>query len=132
MSDSTAVGEIIHTCCPNLDVSRIRSFRIGKFSQAAARPRPVRVALSTEADAVLVHRAFGGLRESRPAMLRGISVSFDRTPHQLQELKLLKAELRRRRERGENLRIVYRRGHPMIIMDRRSTVPQTVQQSERV
>lgn len=114
-TDQKKVVAVLATLLPDVREHRIRILRLGKYSQAAVLPRPIRIVFESEEASSLVVQAIRTLRrtmthENVPATLQGIAFSRDLTPHQLLELKSLQTQLKQRQERGEtNLRIVY--GH---------------------
>lgn len=90
--------------------------RLGKFDAARERPRPVKITLDDERFVHSIIRKTFKLKTN--AQYSGISVSYDRTPRQIQHYKKLKAEMNERIAKGEvNLKIKYVQGVQRIVVE---------------
>lgn len=115
-NEKTEVSNLLTKIHPNLTLpTEVKVSRLGKFIATNERPRPMRVNLGAEK---LVHEIIRNFisAKSTDGQLRHLSISFDRTPRQLDYLKKTKSELRRRQDNGEtNLKIKFHRGIPSIV-----------------
>lgn len=113
--EKQAVTEFFNEISPNELTETVSIFRLGKYNATSRKPRPIRVRLANEQSVHdLIHK-FAAVR-NKNRNLKDISISFDRTPKQLEHLKKLKIELAERQKAGEmNLNIKFIRGYPKII-----------------
>ena len=102
---SVAIG-LLSDISPDVTLAdNPKIFRLGKFNATSSKPRPLRLRLQSESMVHnLVHK-FVSVKKNNNNF-KHVSISFDRTPKQLEHFKALKAELEERRNPGEdNLRI---------------------------
>lgn len=97
-------------CPPNHE---IKAFRIGKESTTNT-IRPIKVILPSEKQ---VHAVIKKAKELRSnSSYKSVSISFDRTPKQIDHYRQLKKNLEERMKNGEtNLKIKYTNGYPKIV-----------------
>ncbi|KAJ3660024.1 hypothetical protein Zmor_011680 [Zophobas morio] len=110
--DTTLVSDIISIVGLTEEVKPVR---LGKFDGSKQhRSRPIRVRLSSSN---AVHTVIRNAKKIRAVeTFSALSVSFDRTPRELNFYKSVKEELNTRRLNGEtNLQIKYRNGIPAIV-----------------
>lgn len=91
----------------------VRFFRIGKKN--GSRPRPLKICLPSDSDAMTVFRSFSK-KDEVDGELRGVSLAHDRTLKERQHLAELREVLQTRVDAGEaNLTIRYINGTPKIV-----------------
>lgn len=113
-ADATEVQLILQTCAPILDVSSAQSSRLGRLDASSVAPRPLRVTLGSANDVHTVIKNVSKLKQS--TKYSKISLSFDRTPWQINAYKELKREFNQRRAAGQtNIALKYVRGTPKIV-----------------
>lgn len=126
--ERSAVIGLLNDTSPDValaDNSKI--FRLGKFNATSTKPRPLRLCLQNESMVHNLIHKFASAKKNNNNF-KHISISFDRTPKQLEHFKALKAELEERRNSGEaNLKIQFVRGRPRIttLNDARPTAQRT-------
>nr|CAH7762459.1 unnamed protein product [Callosobruchus chinensis] len=110
-AEKTDVLKILTFVSPSLtSVSDIR--RVGKFDSERTHPRPVKVTLGTSDQVLEIIRRSAKLKNSG---FNNISISFDKTPKQVEYYRKLKEELDQRRSNGEsNIRIKHSR-HQLLL-----------------
>lgn len=107
-ADADFVGSVLSEIDASAPVINIT--RLGKFD--GSKSRPIKVMLSSPELVSKVIRSASKLKASK---YRHLSLSFDRTPMQINLYKSVKEELSRRVAAGDkNLRIRYRNGIPTI------------------
>lgn len=113
--DKKVICEICAELAP--DVTVVGSMRIGKFSASLTIPRPLKVFLVDMNHVGTLINALQKInRQTMKKLLKGISISKDRTILQRAEYKKVREDLERRKALGElNLRIVTRNGAPTIV-----------------
>lgn len=113
--DVTEVSLLLKSVDPGTDVSGVKPRRLGRYdSSNATKPRPILVTLDSESAVHAVIRNSKILKNI--ADYSRVSISFDKTPRQLQVYRDLRVELQTRTAAGEtDLRIKYIRGVPKII-----------------
>lgn len=112
-SEKSSVSELITYLSPRTD-SRITNIRrLGKYDKDRRSPRPIKVSFSSSETVLeLIKKAYN-LKNSE---FREISLSFDKTPKQLQHYNQLKLELEERKKNGEtNVKIKHFNGSPKIV-----------------
>lgn len=112
--DNEAVNGILSVVSPNNNATFTECTRLGRYNESNLRPRPVKVIFHHEIDVIKCIRNVKKLKSSEH--FQNISISFDRTPRQLNLYKQLKHEMDERARNGEtNLKIKYVNGIPKII-----------------
>lgn len=119
-TDSGIVNNIINFLLPNENIPIHSMSRLGNYQQMSPRPRPLRVFLTDEISVKKVTVAFKTAKASRtqlPVFIhRDMTMSWDKSPLQTRLFKEAQASMNERLSKGEtDLRIVYRRGVPIII-----------------
>lgn len=111
-SDKTVVVNIMEAIDSNLNVQNIKPIRLGSFN--TGKNRPIKITLDDEN---LVHNVIRKANVLKKNMLyKSISISFDRTPRQLECYRKIRKELKEREDAGEqNLKIKYVKGIPKIV-----------------
>ncbi|XP_044574848.1 uncharacterized protein LOC123258729 [Cotesia glomerata] len=117
-----------------VDFSLSTHFRIGKYSPALAKPRPIKLSFTNAGMTDLIIQNLVKLKRSKqvPPELQSIAISKDRTLMQRNQQKEAWAELRRRIQEGEtDLKMVTRNGLSSIVKAqvRRSRQIESVSQS---
>lgn len=109
---------IVNSILTGLDLveQNVKPIRLGKFDPTKInRSRPIRVRLSSNEAVRNIIRNFDKKLKTNVNMA-GLSVSYDRTPKQIEIYKSVKKELLARLDKGENhLKIIYRNGIPTIV-----------------
>nr|CAH7766646.1 unnamed protein product [Callosobruchus chinensis]CAH7767573.1 unnamed protein product [Callosobruchus chinensis] len=94
----------------------MKPFRLGKFDPTRDKPRPVKIVLLNNLQVQQCVRNVSKLKANNS--YRGINISFDKTPKQVEYYKQIREQLNRRIEAGENnLRIKHVRGIPIIVSE---------------
>lgn len=112
------VKEILRYTSPSnaatLEEGVIEARRLGRFDPNSSRPRPIKCTLTNER---LVHLAIQGAKNiKKSAQFMNISLSFDRTPKQIEFYQQIKSELDERKRNGENnIKIKYVNNMPRIV-----------------
>lgn len=114
--EKTDISNLVTLINPSMVLpDECKVLRLGRFNPSGNKPRPIRVNLEKEALVHDVVRKFKAAKSDNND-LRHISISFDRTPRQLDYLNKLRSELKQRQENGEDkLTIKFFRGVPRII-----------------
>lgn len=111
--DKNLVENILNKANLGVLLPSARSFRIG--NRNGTKPRPLKICLPSEKDAITIFRSFGDTTHLNEA-LKGISLSRDRTQSERHYLNDLRETLKVRTEAGEpDLTIKYINGTPKII-----------------
>uniref|UniRef100_A0A6P7GMJ3 Uncharacterized protein LOC114344492 n=1 Tax=Diabrotica virgifera virgifera TaxID=50390 RepID=A0A6P7GMJ3_DIAVI len=111
--DKLEVNKIINLLYPQFDISNLRLFRVGRFSDG--RTRPIKVVLRDENQVLKLIRNSKVLRNGN---YKNVSVASDRTPRQITHYKKLKEELIVKNSDGQqNFRIKYINGVPRIVQN---------------
>lgn len=112
--DNRTALDIVHTIIPELENTNLKPVRLGRFDANRTRPRPIKITLNDE---TIVHEIIRNVKKLKSHQNYGhISVSFDRTPRQINYYKEIKHELDDRVKRGEtNCKIKYVNGIPKIV-----------------
>lgn len=111
--DKNQVQSILEFLSPNIGPSRGNPVRLGRFDATKDKPRPVKLSFDSEEWIRLCIRNAPKLKTNNG--YKNISVSFDRTPKQMDYYRKLKTELDARVAKGERLKIKYVRGLPSIV-----------------
>ena len=110
--DKAEVTKILRVIEPDLNTQNIKPIRLGIFNNT--KNRPIKISLNDEKHVNNVIRKTNILKNNRA--YKNISISFDRTPRQIEHYRQLKKELKEREDSGEqNLKIKYVKGIPKII-----------------
>lgn len=110
--DKTEIVNILHAIDPEANVLNIKPIRLGHFN--TTKIRPIKISLDDEKHVHNIIRKVNILKNNRT--YKNISVSFDRTPRQIEHYRTVKKEFIERKEAGEhNLKIKYVKGIPKII-----------------
>lgn len=110
--DTSTVQSIFQSTCPEVQVNQLKVYRLGKHEQG--KMRPVKVIMSSEDEVKQIMIKGKDIRKN--THYAKLAFSSDKTKKQLAEYKLIKEEMKRRSEAGEeNLRIKYIRGEPKIM-----------------
>lgn len=111
-NDKTEVTNILQVIDPDLNVPSMKPIRLGSYN--TTKNRPIKISLNDEKDVHNVIRKVNVLKNNRS--YKNISISFDRTPRQLEYYRNLRKNLKEREDGGENnLKIKYIKGIPKII-----------------
>lgn len=118
--DQNTVKTVLSTVNPDVDLSGIKFYRLGKPTTGPSKPRPVKVVFASSSHVeAIVSRA--GKLKTNPEF-GDVYVNYDKTPCQLEEFRRLRAELQVRLSGGEeNLRISFVDGIHRITKSRRNT-----------
>lgn len=113
-NDFECVKTIIQHLHNEIPLNNIKLFRLGKFDTTKANSRPVKLVLEDEGS---VHKIIQNAKKLKDhPIFKNISVSYDRTPRQIQLFRSVKSELDRRVAEGEtNLKIKHVNGKPQIV-----------------
>nr|CAI5833593.1 unnamed protein product [Callosobruchus analis] len=111
--EKTSTTNLIRVLDPDVVIPDLKPVRLGPFTQG--KNRPIKVVLGSEHD---VHRL---IRNSKILKThknyKNISISFNRTPRQIEYYLNLKIELENRKKSSEtNLHIKYVKGIPQIVI----------------
>ena len=110
-ADMDTVSTILNVADTDSNINNIRVQRLGKYSQG--RCRPVKVLLTSEEE--VFHFLRGAKNLNNSVQHKTIRMSSDKTPKQLQYLKMLQTQFQERRNNGEEgLRIRHYNGVPLI------------------
>lgn len=113
-NDIKVVSEVINKILPDLNNTNLKPIRLGRFDLSRAKPRPIKITLENEQTVHDVIRNVNKLKEYQ--CYRNISVSFDRTPKQINYYNEVKTELNRRISEGDrNCKIKFINGLPKIV-----------------
>lgn len=113
-ADNVGTSLLLKSITPNAETSEISMFRLGRYNKTAPNSRPIKVTFRDVSDVHAVIRDARKLRSNEK--YKNISISFDKTPRQVESYKVLKRELVERSVNGEkNLKIKYVRGIPKIM-----------------
>lgn len=114
-SEETKVHEILHFLVPEFpkpDHNRLR--RLGKYNVSSSRPRPLRITLNNENEVAKFIKNARKLKESD--VYKSFSISYDKTPKQIEYYKQCQIELESRKDKGEtNVKISYINGVPKVV-----------------
>nr|CAI5841176.1 unnamed protein product [Callosobruchus analis] len=113
-SEKADVVKVVTHISQAVTVTDIR--RIGKYdpSRPATKPRPIKVSLPSAEQVLELIKKSPALKNSEE--FKNISVSYDRTPRQMQLYKEVRKQLDDRKNGGEsNIRIKYVNGIPKIV-----------------
>lgn len=111
-ADSEFIVGFISQLCGEVDLSQIGVYRVG--TRIETKTRPIKINFKTEDSVQMIIRKANIIR-SLPEYER-LSVSFDRTPSQQRQYRLIRQQLDDRRKSGEqNLKIRYTAGVPRIV-----------------
>lgn len=111
---------------PNNMFENSKHFRLGKLSQDQSKPRPLKIIFESEERARQVFRTFLTVKADSKfsEKLKALWMSLDRTKMQVEELSVLRGELKQRVEAGEtDITIGYRGGIPRIIKRKSPELP---------
>lgn len=112
-SEKMEVSKLISYVSLGADAQITNMHRLGKFDKDRSSPRPIKITLNSREIALELIRKSPSLKNST---FKQISLSFDKTPKQLEYYKQLKLELEERKNNGEtNVKIKYFNGVPKII-----------------
>lgn len=110
--DTQIVNDIIHSVCPEMNLTQLKTYRLGKKTEEKI--RPIKVCLNSSKDARAVF--FKAKEISKNPTYKHVAIGLDKTPREIAEYKALRAQLTERLNNGEqNLRIKYFRDVPKII-----------------
>lgn len=110
--DTTSATNIILKVFPQAQLDSIKVFRVGR--ESSTKNRPMKVILDSPRDVANIIRHASELK--KVDTYRGITLSYDRTPKQIEEYKNMKATMSLRLQNGEsNLKIKYIGGIPRIV-----------------
>lgn len=113
-SDKQAAEEIVRMVRPSMDLSSVKHVRIGRHSND--RNRPIKLVFKDEREVIDVIKNAKALQGT--PYHKKISLSFDRTPRQIDCYKKIKEQLTERINSGEtNLKIRYINGIPKIVSE---------------
>lgn len=124
--------EQVRKICSALEVDSAcaSQFRIGKYSPALVKPRPIKLSFDNATFAESMMQSLARLKRSKqiPADLLNVALARDRTVLQRRQQKETWSEFQRRKQNGEaNLRIVTRNGSTSIVRTRaRHSTPEIV------
>lgn len=97
----------------NISENNIQPQRLGKFDASKENSRPIKLSLQSPDTVHQIIKNFKKLKTSN--VFSSITISFDRTPKQIEYYKLIKNNLNERLKNGENnLVIKYKHGIPVI------------------
>lgn len=112
--ENNTIKNVLSSISSNISLNNIRCHRLGKFNRVPGTPRPVKVVLNNSDEVYGLIKKFSTSKENNRH--GDISLSFDRTPRQVELYKKLKLELEDRKNSGENgLKIKYSNGTPKIV-----------------
>ncbi|KAJ3660130.1 hypothetical protein Zmor_004600 [Zophobas morio] len=112
MSETTDISNILQVASNDVNIANIRLQRLDKF--IPGRCRPIKVFLQSEVEVLNIVR--GAKNLSTRDIYKNVRLSFDKTPKQLGNLKLLKSQMLERINNGETgLKIRHFNGVPRII-----------------
>ena len=97
--DDEIVNDILTFLQPNVDITILKSQRLGRFNAANANSRPIKATLNNESDVFKYISKANRLRTMD--RFKNINVSTDRTPKQISYFKHLKSQLDERTKNGE-------------------------------
>lgn len=113
-NEKSSVENILRTIAPSINAVNIKPTRLGHYNEAKC--RPIKISLPTEDQVHLAIRSAKNLRKHQ--IYKNISISFDRTPQQIQYYAKIKNNLAERLNSGENnLKIKYVNGVPKIMSE---------------
>lgn len=113
--DTLIVNDIIRIVHPDVSLDDIKVIRVGR--EDPDKHRPLKVIMKSAVDVTAIVRQAKEIKKVEDYRL--ISLSFDRTPKQVEEYRALRATLSTRLQNGErDLRIKYLNGCPRIIKTR--------------
>lgn len=111
---STVIGILNEISPETILDENSKIIRLGKFNATSHKPRPIRLRLENEQMVHNIIHKFSSVKKN--SNFKHLSISFDRTPKQLEHFKAMKMELENRQKSGEhNLKIKFIRGSPKII-----------------
>ena len=110
--DRSSVNNVLNQIIPDYNIDNLKIHRIGRRSDTRA--RPIKITLNDEREVLQFIRNAKKLKNLN--QFKNISISFDRTPRQMEFYKQVKSELNRRAANGEtNLIIRHVNGIPKIV-----------------
>lgn len=110
------VKELICYLSPDIDTNNIDPRRLGKPIATNNRPRPIKITFNNENPVHTCISKASKLKNS--TAYTNITISYDRTPKQVEYYKKIKSELQERVSSGEiGLKIKYIKGIPKIISE---------------
>lgn len=110
--DVITAKDIIHKCFPGANTQQLKVFRIGR--EQPSKKRPIKVILQSANEVRDIIRNVNEIKKLDK--YKNISLSFDKTPKQIEEYKALKETLTARLRNGEtNIKIKYINGFPKIV-----------------
>lgn len=113
-SDELNVRELLQLVNGDVSLEGVRVQRLGRLKNSGGQPRPVKVAFPVKEAVGKILKHANALRISNKYL--GVSISRDRTPHQLSLYRSAKTELQDRLAKGEtNLKIKYVRDVPVVV-----------------
>lgn len=114
--EKSNIVKMVTTIDPSLSNNIIKFHRIGKFTNGATRPRPIKVTLSDRSAVNNLVKNAKKLKDTQ--QYSNVTVSYDRTPRQISHYRELKKTLTNRLNNGETgLKIKYIQGIPKIVQD---------------
>lgn len=112
--DRTTVNNLLSVIKPSFQGTISNIQRLGRFNHSSARPRPVKITFEREAD--VRDFVFNSKKLKNNPVFGHVSLSFDRTPRQIELYNKLKRELNERIANGEqNIKIRYINNRPSIV-----------------
>ena len=112
--NTKTVIDILHELKFNFETHDIKIHRLGRFVLSNSRPRPIKIILQTEDDAVNLIRSSKTLKNS--VRFKHCFISSDKTSRQINLYKELKLQLTQRMNNGEtDLKIRYINDIPKIV-----------------
>lgn len=110
--DTDCVKNVVNFVSTDVSTQDLNPIRLGKYLPDSHKPRPIRITFDNEQT---VNTIIRNAKQLKGSEFRNISISFDRTPKQIEYYKTLKKQLDERISNGEaNLRIKNINGVPKI------------------
>lgn len=110
--ETTYIKEVLTAIDPEANIENIKPNRLGSFNNE--KTRPIKITLPSEHQVTQFIRRAKNLKNIN--QYKKISISFDRTPRQIEYYKKIKQQLIYRQSQGEtNCRIKYINGMPKIV-----------------
>nr|CAI5825417.1 unnamed protein product [Callosobruchus analis] len=114
--EKTFIKNMIQAVDSEVELPDLRPVRLGLFT--TGKNRPIKIVLSSEDHVHRLIRKSKVLKTHKDYKKKKLSISFDRTPRQLEFYRNLKIELENRKQAGEaNLHIKYVKGIPRIVLN---------------
>lgn len=108
-AERVSVEAVLSAVDPNVDLSGLKFFRLGKSKPGMVKPRPIKVVFPSADRAVSIIGKASRLRKTDS--FRNVYVNYDKTSCQLEEYQRLKVEMQMRTANGEDgLRISFSDG----------------------